>query len=77
MHAPQFRPPTSPSLNMAQAGYQPSGSGQPRDPHHSASNQTPLLSTSLMQGQKMVEIVHNGSLYKLQATKLGKLILTK
>ena len=37
----------------------------------------PLASDSLLQGQKMVEIVHNGSLYKLQATKLGKLILTK
>jgi hemin uptake protein HemP len=36
-----------------------------------------LLSESLLRGHKTVEIVHNGSLYKLQATKLGKLILTK
>jgi hemin uptake protein HemP len=37
----------------------------------------PLPSESLLKGHKIVEIVHNGSLYKLQATKLGKLILTK
>ena len=37
----------------------------------------PLESENLLKGQKVVEIVHNGSLYKLQATKLGKLILTK
>ena len=37
----------------------------------------PLASDSLLRGHKVVEIVHNGSLYKLQATKLGKLILTK
>ena len=37
----------------------------------------PLESESLLKGHKIVEIVHNGSLYKLQATKLGKLILTK
>ncbi|SDM56417.1 Hemin uptake protein hemP [Oryzisolibacter propanilivorax] len=34
-------------------------------------------STALLQGNKAVTIVHNGSLYRLQATKLGKLILTK
>lgn len=34
-------------------------------------------SSSLLQGQKAVSIHHNGSLYRLQATKLGKLILTK
>ena len=34
-------------------------------------------SVSLLRGGKCVQIEHNGSLYKLQATKLGKLILTK
>lgn len=34
-------------------------------------------SNELLKGQKAVTIVHNGSLYRLQATKLGKLILTK
>ena len=36
-----------------------------------------LSSLDLLQGQKVVEILHNGAIYRLQATKLGKLILTK
>ncbi len=34
-------------------------------------------SADLLKGNKTVGILHNGSLYRLQATKLGKLILTK
>ena len=34
-------------------------------------------SHALLQGQKAVNIHHNGALYRLQATRLGKLILTK
>ena len=34
-------------------------------------------STDLLQGKKAVDIKHNGSTYRLQATRLGKLILTK
>ena len=36
-----------------------------------------MNSTDLLQGHKCVTIVHNGMPYRLQATKLGKLILTK
>ncbi len=36
-----------------------------------------LYSRLLMQGGQAVNIVHNDSTYKLQITKLGKLILTK
>ncbi len=36
-----------------------------------------LTSQALLMGQKAVQIAHNGCLYRLQATKLGKLILTK
>ncbi|WP_238945649.1 hemin uptake protein HemP [Vandammella animalimorsus] len=36
-----------------------------------------LDSLELLKGQKSVAIQHNGSIYRLQATKLGKLILTK
>jgi len=36
-----------------------------------------LDSSVLLQGHKTVAISHNGSVYRLQATKLGKLILTK
>jgi hemin uptake protein HemP len=34
-------------------------------------------SADLLRGQKAVEIKHNGAVYRLQTTKLGKLILTK
>ncbi len=44
----------------------------------SDSRPVPMVeSASLLQGNKTVGILHNGSLYRLQATKLGKLILTK
>ena len=36
-----------------------------------------IKSGDLFKGQKAVGIEHNGSLYRLQTTKLGKLILTK
>lgn len=41
------------------------------------SAQAGVDSASLLNGQKAVTIVHNGTPYRLQATKLGKLILTK
>lgn len=36
-----------------------------------------LDSQQLMRGQKTIAIVHNGITYRLQTTRLGKLILTK
>ena len=36
-----------------------------------------MSSNEILRGQKAVEINHNGSTYRLQATRLGKLILTK
>jgi len=36
-----------------------------------------MNSTELLQGRKSVTILHNGMPYRLHATKLGKLILTK
>ena len=36
-----------------------------------------VSSTDILRGHKAVQITHNGSSYKLQATRLGKLILTK
>ncbi|MDB5957336.1 hemin uptake protein HemP [Ramlibacter sp.] len=37
----------------------------------------PLASEALLRGRRQVEIAHNGEVYRLQATRLGKLILTK
>lgn len=36
-----------------------------------------VTSAELLKGERTVAIEHNGSLYRLQETKLGKLILTK
>lgn len=42
------------------------------------SRSQPLLdSRELLRGARLVEISHNGEIYRLQATRLGKLILTK
>ena len=44
-------------------------------PAHGAPASVP--STALLQGRSMVHIEHNGALYQLRSTRLGKLILTK
>ena len=41
-------------------------------------NRPPLVdSETLMRGHRTIEISHKGTLYRLQATRQGKLILTK
>ena len=52
----------------AAAGQTPAA-GQPQP--------SPVPSDDLLQGRRAIEISHNGAVYRLQATKLGKLILTK
>ncbi|MDI1275117.1 hemin uptake protein HemP [Polaromonas sp.] len=44
---------------------------------HAQATPSAVDSNELLRGQKAVDIVHNGSTYRLQATRLGKLILTK
>ena len=36
-----------------------------------------ISSSELLQGLRCIQIDHNGTVYRLQATRLGKLILTK
>jgi hemin uptake protein HemP len=43
----------------------------------SANSNESLSSSDILQGRTTVEINHNGATYRLQATRLGKLILTK
>ena len=50
---------------------------QPAVQAHTAANEPSLTSDDLLQGRKTIAISHNGTLYRLQATRLGKLILTK
>ena len=58
---------------MPQDAAQPPAAA-PRSP----SRPQPLLdSRELLRGARLVEISHNGEIYRLQATRLGKLILTK
>ena len=45
--------------------------------HVSAVDALTVDSHELLRGQRAVEIKHNGAVYRLQTTKLGKLILTK
>jgi hemin uptake protein HemP len=42
-----------------------------------AQRPAPVPSEALLRGRRLVEIAHNGEVYRLQATRLGKLILTK
>ena len=60
-------------LNHRSVG--PSGGGSSQRPQDQPSQL--VESTALLKGGKAVGILHNGALYRLQATKLGKLILTK
>ncbi len=57
----------------------PAGRDLPSEaPAPSATTELPVLpSATLLRGQKAVAIDHNGSLYRLQTTRQGKLILTK
>jgi hemin uptake protein HemP len=47
------------------------------EPSRIAKPQPLLDSRELLRGGRLVEIHHNGEIYRLQATRLGKLILTK
>ncbi|RYF54734.1 MAG: hemin uptake protein HemP [Comamonadaceae bacterium] len=60
-----------PSLTHSSGG---SASGHGTPP---SAGPATLESAELLKGGKTVGISHNGNLYRLQATKLGKLILTK
>lgn len=49
-------------------------------PHPAGAGMPPrrvIDSTDLLGRERQVEIVHQGQVYRLQATRLGKLILTK
>ncbi len=58
--------PALPPRSSAAQGRQAPAAGEPA-----------LDSRALLQGGKAVAIRHNGELYRLQATRQGKLILTK
>ena len=55
----------------------PERSGAQNVPDAEPNRLPPVPSEQLLQGRRLVEISHNGEVYRLQATRLGKLILTK
>jgi hemin uptake protein HemP len=65
-------------VNRSEANGAP---GQDRAPSSQAAGAIqaaePLDSAKLLRGSRSVEIRHNGAVYRLQETRLGKLILTK
>lgn len=50
---------------------------KPGNPAQAQGSRSAMESADLFKGRKTVEICHNGAIYRLQATRLGKLILTK
>jgi len=68
--------PAQPRALMAEAG--PAQQLQPMESDAmQRATPAPVDSEALLRGQRMVEISHHGEIYRLQATRLGKLILTK
>ncbi|GGH55407.1 hypothetical protein GCM10010975_12940 [Comamonas phosphati] len=74
---------SAPFVGTSQPTHGNSAMAAPHSSDHAASSLAAnacvagVDSTVLLNGQKAVTIVHNGTPYRLQATKLGKLILTK
>lgn len=65
---------------MSKTPFPAAPEGQPpRPPADGKASTAPACvdSADLLRGQKAVDISHNGLTYRLQATRLGKLILTK
>lgn len=73
MHLSLTDPSAQPRSRLFAAG----DSGQPMGSASMQTGSVALDSHALLRGCKTVTIVHNGASYRLQATRLGKLILTK
>ncbi len=76
MKEPAPRPGDDESL-PADAVRDPVGSVATDKAVHGRQTNPPVSSTQLFQGRQVVEISHKGTVYRLQMTRLGKLILTK
>ena len=68
---------SAPLVATSQPNNRSSSSMAAANPSTAAGSSLGLDSALLLNGQKAVTILHNGTPYRLQATKLGKLILTK
>ena len=70
------RAPT-PSLGSNQLAQPPQGAAVGNSNPLDRADAPLVESDLLLQGQREIRIAHNGVTYRLQATRLGKLILTK
>jgi len=68
---------SAPLVATSQPNNRSSSSMAAANPSAAGGSSLGLDSALLLNGQKAVTILHNGTPYRLQATKLGKLILTK
>ena len=73
MHASLTATSAQPRSRIFAAG----DTGHPQESAHQQAGGVALDSNALLRGRKAVTILHNGTSYRLQSTKLGKLILTK
>jgi hemin uptake protein HemP len=64
-------------MTSAPAPLNPPGNANTNDEGRSAGAPAPISSSELLRGQRVIEIDHEGQRYRLQATRQGKLILTK
>lgn len=64
-------------MNALSTRPEPTGSTECRAPTSPVPPAGLVPSERILQGQRSVAIEHNGSIYRLQATRQGKLILTK
>ena len=65
-----MRQPNPPSPHLSTPATAPASAPAPVAPLR-------VESAALMGGQRVLEIVHQGEVYRLQTTRFGKLILTK
>ena len=73
MHASLTATSAQPRSRIFAAG----DTGHSQEAAHQQAGGVALDSNALLRGRKAVTILHNGASYRLQSTKLGKLILTK
>ena len=79
-HVSTHAVPSAPSMSGQHTAAGPLNTSRAAPQHTGAASvpgAAPVSSAVLLRGRKTVDIAHNGMLYTLQATKLGKLILTK
>ncbi len=70
MNSPPDRAPPQGALSQISHQTTPAEAAAPEATHR-------IQSHDVMQGRSAIAIEHNGSIYRLQTTRQGKLILTK